>query len=631
MRASRKKSIAASVSIFALITAVVIGGMSWASYLQLDLADREAQSAHDSRVREALMRLDGYMNGLLIPELARDASDYLWCYLEDAEKAWSKTDGRRIDVKVEQVSDITKMGPRYGWIDLYFHVSEPDESGTNETNWRSPQITGQTSPSPRAIRTLEWLKSTISVEELAERVVKVRSHQHGRYAKPSMAQQGREVQPMGGVAPAIGFKTAQTGPSLGRRWDKDLQSQFYLAQPDKCFVGERVSASGRLEADLLVCNVPMTLDLTADPLAVFWLDGPPKQGPRLLFVRTGHENDARCYQGFVADWQRLKPHLLQWVTHDLFPDADLVPIAHGGGDDDSTWDPKLSMSEIPVRLAGPSIETVDTAGARSSIIRVLVLAWVVALTVLAVAALAVRNLVALTNRRLQFAYAVTHELRTPLTTFRLYADMLAQGLVPEDSKQEYLDSLNNESIRLSNIVQAVLEYSRLENQRVAIRPEDLEASALIASIEDSIQSRCDRDGVQGELATEGLPRNHKLHTDVDLVNQITGVLVDNAVRHARSSSKPSVRVSLTGQNGSVSINVSDSGAGIDRQDARQIFKPFRRGRTAETNAQRGIGLGLALARSWATLLGGRLELIHRHDPQLGGAHFCLTIPNRIAD
>ena len=83
---------------------------------------------------------------------------------------------------------------------------------------------------------------------------------------------------------------------------------------------------------------------------------------------------------------------------------------------------------------------------------------------------------------------------------------------------------------------------------------------------------------------------------------------------------------LGGDNGRVYVDVVDSGSGVDLADSRRIFKPFRRGRDADTAARGGVGLGLALARDWASLLGGRLDLIHRHDPQLGGAHFRLTIP-----
>ena len=97
----------------------------------------------------------------------------------------------------------------------------------------------------------------------------------------------------------------------------------------------------------------------------------------------------------------------------------------------------------------------------------------------------------------------------------------------------------------------------------------------------------------------------------------------------RGAERATVAVFLSGENGRVHLDVIDSGPGVPRRDARTIFKPFRRGRGADAAAKGGIGLGLALARSWAGLMGGRLDLVARHHPEHGGAHFRLTIPARL--
>ena len=229
---------------------------------------------------------------------------------------------------------------------------------------------------------------------------------------------------------------------------------------------------------------------------------------------------------------------------------------------------------------------------------------------------------------MQFAYSVTHELRTPLTTFRLYADMLSSGMVPEESKREYLDTLNTESLRLSKLVEGVLEYARLENQKVNLNSVATDVGSLLETVSETLEKRCEETGVspQTEHVTAG---GETIRTDVDVVNRIAGVLVNNACRHARETDRAIVLLRLGLDESKLVLDVIDSGPGIDRSDARAVFKPFRRGRRAEESAQRGIGLGLALASSWAELLGGRLTLAARHDPKLGGAHFRLTIPARL--
>jgi signal transduction histidine kinase len=273
-------------------------------------------------------------------------------------------------------------------------------------------------------------------------------------------------------------------------------------------------------------------------------------------------------------------------------------------------------------------EAATTANVWRSVRGVLLTSWTAALVVLALAGWGVRNLVALTERRLQFAYAVTHELRTPLTTFRLYTDMLAAGLVPEESKEQYIQTLHRESQRLSTLVEDVLEYARLENQRIRLNPQELDGHSLLTQLAPAFEERCKTHGVTPR-ASNDLPEHQMLRTDVDLVGQIAGVLINNACRHARGSKDASVLLHLAGENGTLQLDVVDTGPGIERTDARGIFRPFRRGRNADATGQGGIGLGLSLARSWAGLLGGRLELVARQHPRHGGAHFRLTIPTRL--
>jgi len=226
---------------------------------------------------------------------------------------------------------------------------------------------------------------------------------------------------------------------------------------------------------------------------------------------------------------------------------------------------------------------------------------------------------------MRFAYAVTHELRTPLTTFRLYTDMLSAGLVPDTSKQEYLDTLNQESQRLSNLVEDVLEYARLENHKVQLRPVQTDGGALLRSIIETHEKRFSSCGLQAQ-SENALADGQTLCTDVDVVSRIASVLINNACRHAANAGEGALLLRLGAENGHAHLDVIDSGPGIDRTDAHRIFKPFRRGHGVDKAAHGGIGLGLALARSWARMLGGRLDLVARHHAQLGGAHFRLTFP-----
>jgi len=177
-------------------------------------------------------------------------------------------------------------------------------------------------------------------------------------------------------------------------------------------------------------------------------------------------------------------------------------------------------------------------------------------------------------------------------------------------------------------VEGVLEYSRLENQKVRLNPVNTDAQSILQVIRETLETRCEEAGVQAVTQNQ-TDNGQAMRIDVDIVNQIAGIVIHNACRHARGSEGSQVLVKLASEGNRLNLDVIDSGPGIDRSDARNIFKPFRRGHGADAAAQGGIGLGLALARDWASLLHGKLELMARHHGKLGGAHFRLSIPTVI--
>ena len=203
-----------------------------------------------------------------------------------------------------------------------------------------------------------------------------------------------------------------------------------------------------------------------------------------------------------------------------------------------------------------------------------------------------RNLIALTERRLQFAYAVTHELRTPLTTFRLYSDMLSAGLVPEPARQQYLDTLNLESQRLSSLVESVLEYARLENHRVKLHVTSTDGASLLRVLGGDLARRCEANGVEPVMHNR-LPDQKVLQTDVDLVSQISGVLVNNACRHASLAAEPKVLLELAGENGKIHLDIADTGPELTAATPAASSSPSVAGRDADKTARGGVGLGLA--------------------------------------
>lgn len=615
-----------AILLFGLIFLAVIGGVAWATVASIRLSEENIRSERISKVARALAGVEQYIASVLAIEAARPYTHYRATYYEEPISILRR-DGLQQNVNpnyfdVEVLSPLlprerTEEWKPYDWIDLYFQIDAHQKITSPEFPEDPEHIPFFTGVDKVTQFTWDWLRKILPNISLAERIAESRQ----RETPPDSCDDGESPSDPESTDSDSPVPKKPAGFSLSS--PRLLNTQRGYIPPEGCVdprvIGQNIPLSGSTISAGGVEDIPGVTTKYSPIAPPFWLDPAPK----LAFVREVHTDADVQHQGFIGDWERLKPHLLARVQS-IFPKAELFPQI-------GNWPNKLALNEVkvplmPLIMRVPDFETDERTEAWHATWGRLVISWLAALAVLVVAGWGVRNLVALTERRLQFAYAVTHELRTPLTTFRLYSDMLSAGLVPEERKQEYLDTLNRESARLSTMVESVLEYARLENRQARLHLRELDGSGLLNTVSETLDRRCEENGVQGRKVNEIKP-GLKIKTDVDLVSQITGVLINNACRHARAAANPEVVLRLAGENGKVTLDVVDSGPGVDRADTRRIFKPFRRGRDADKSARGGIGLGLALARNWAALLGGRLDLVHRHDPQLGGAHFRLTIPS----
>lgn len=614
---------------FILMTAVVIGGMSWATASQLKLAKVRLEVAMNEqmgiRLIDARSRLDGLIAPMIIREEGRDFRQYRSFVLEDTYSSGdvqSTTDRRYVRSEL-------LIPPQDEWIELHFQVG-PD------WRWTSPQLLDDPEPyqaevaavldpdrQDRIRQKLDEISRALTPPQLGKLLTQA---QNRDVIDKDPSATPTPTSPTPGAKSPDGIVRVDLQEDLRRRSQVYIDNQMQSLPTTQCDpldthpnVPQRLARprSGAGEETLLS---PVEVPPSMTPL---WIDLPKSGGKNLALVRDAFGDDAHYYQGLLINWPKLKSRML-YEIRDLFPEADLVPVVAGERIEDRKG--ILVSPSLPARLVVPdATDEASYAAAWNDVRGTIIATWAAALVILVGAGIGVHNLVALTNRRMQFAYAVTHELRTPLTTFRLYSDMLAAGLVPGESRQDYLDTLNTESQRLSTLVENVLEYARLENHRVRLNPVKTRIGALGELIGGALTERCHQTKVE-PVIRNGVPEDQPILTDVDVVRQIMGVVINNACRHARESRHPKVVLDLGWSKGRMNLDVVDSGRGVDRRDARSLFKPFRRGRKAEASAMGGIGLGLALARDWAKLLGGKLELVSGTDDTLGGAHFRLSIP-----
>ena len=261
---------------------------------------------------------------------------------------------------------------------------------------------------------------------------------------------------------------------------------------------------------------------------------------------------------------------------------------------------------------GPSPARLSLAGA-----------WVFAfLAALAVAVL-LRGVVELSERRHVFVSAVTHELRTPLTTFRLYTDMLAEGMVTDEGRRrEYIARLRGEAERLGHLVENVLFYARVESGRGEATRETVDLQALVQEAWPRLAERAARASLEMVLAPAS-SAPVPVRVDRSAVEQILLNLVDNACKYAALSTPPRIDVRVETSAGRALVRVSDHGPGLSAAERRRLFQPFSKSDRDAANSAPGIGLGLALSRRLARAQGGDLSL----DASGGkGAVFVLSLP-----
>lgn len=337
----------------------------------------------------------------------------------------------------------------------------------------------------------------------------------------------------------------------------------------------------------------------------------------LVLVRAAKIDNRIVYQGIVVDWAKLELVLKDEVKAQ-FPGAKLVPVRDPAG-----VSPDRAMTALPVQL-----DTGDAPApppARWTALRIgLVLAWVAALVAFVAVGFSGWSLIDLAERRIRFVSAVTHELRTPLTSLRLYLDLLMSGLIRDEAKkQEYLNTLATESDRLHRLIDNVLDFAKLEKRTKNGDMKPVRVGDLLDNLQQMWTDRVAEDNKQ-LLVVSALPSSAEVFTDPVMVHQIVGNLIDNARKYTREAQDNRIWLhAKPGPNGGVVFEVEDRGAGVPASERKSIFKPFRRGAQADVKAG-GAGLGLALAKQWAEVLGGTVA--YRSADGAPGACFRLELP-----
>jgi two-component system OmpR family sensor kinase len=217
-----------------------------------------------------------------------------------------------------------------------------------------------------------------------------------------------------------------------------------------------------------------------------------------------------------------------------------------------------------------------------------------------------------------FLMSVSHELRTPLTAIRGHVAALREGVIDDAEMQEAsLGVIGEEAMRLERLVGDVLDLAKLDANRFTVLQEEVDMKALVERAYAAFAEVARRRAMDYRLDIRAQP---VIVTDGDRVLQIISNVLSNAFRWTPEGGR--VEVSLSEDNGTVAVVVSDSGPGITPELRERIFRPFW------SRDGGGTGLGLAIARELAVALGGGIDV--RSEPGLG-SKFELVLPAQRPD
>jgi signal transduction histidine kinase len=650
---------------FGVCLAVVIAAVGWMSVRALEADDAEAaarrQAALEENAQLALWRMDSAMAPLVAQESARPYLAYQ--SFSSVGRPTAVTKGKVAvmpAIPSPLLADCPKEILLHFQIDSNNHFSSPRVPDAALRSKAIPQFLSAVDaqhasqwldrmrslirpadfrgslpalekPPAAVVAATPWIAGVEIVDSgNAQRPVQSPTQQNALQQISPIAQQG--VQPANQAPNGNGNPFADTAPNapneppkapaqqlkVGNEFNARSQyvvQNYQMANALNSANREPVFAAGN-------SNSPFDVDATESPGA---LPSPDVQtgmmkpiwiSDQLILARRVRAGERQFIQGCLLDWPAIQSQLLDSVK-DLLPGAKLFPVRSTDAGESAHL-----LASLPVRLElGDMVAA--TAGAMSPVRLSLVGAWgALVLAAIAVAAL-LQGVVSLSERRAAFVSAVTHELRTPLTTFRMYAEMLADNMVPEESRRKsYLETLRVEADRLTHLVENVLLYARLERGRPAGR---ISATSVSQVIEHSIARLTDR-AVQAKFSIaveiDAATRGRRVLADPAAVEQILFNLVDNACKYAAGAQNRALHVEARYGGRYVELSVRDHGPGDGSVQRRVLFQPFRKSAQDAAATAPGVGLGLALCRRLARDMGG--ELLYNPAPT-GGACFTLRL------
>ena len=451
--------------LFAFCASVLLAVMGWVSGMALRLdraqARMRAEAQVEEKVRLALWRMDSMLSPVIAQESARPY--FAYSAFHPAERAYGKMynplDPGEVLMPSPLLTQVSSNVLLHFQFDPAGRLTSPQVPLGNHRDLAEARYTTHEQIEAMAAR-LEAFRRILGEKaspELVRLVERDSEAGTGAVQRQEGSVTGEARGNWGGgvltdnssvllrVAPApqggANVLAANTAPIVNSALQQQLEvPQKRAVQTPDFEERQKARSAEELQAraqsvqqafDINVKNVFANQGAAGRVNVVEGLMKPVWFGNTLVLVRRVAVDGQEYVQGCWLDWPGVRQWLLDGVK-DLLPAATIEPLSNGADDPQ----PRM-LAALPVRVV-PGLDP-DAPGLPVSPIRVaLILAWACALLAGLAVAFLLQGTVSLSERRGAFVSAVTHELRTPLTTFKMYSEMLAGGMVADESKRQRL-------------------------------------------------------------------------------------------------------------------------------------------------------------------------------------------------
>ena len=225
----------------------------------------------------------------------------------------------------------------------------------------------------------------------------------------------------------------------------------------------------------------------------------------------------------------------------------------------------------------------------------------------------------LEGSRRSFVANVSHELKTPMTSISGFIDGILDGTIPKEKHEYYLKIVSDEIRRLSRLVVAMLNMSKMESGDFEMKPKDYNISDQIIHILLTFEQKIEKKNI--EIKGLDYLGARYVHADTDMVYQVIYNLFDNAVKF--TSENGYIKIGIDDEGDMLEISIKNSGEGIKPDELSRIFERFYKVDKSRSLDAKGTGLGLYIVKMIVEMHGGR---IFARSDNPNEAEFVFTLP-----